>query len=122
MTNLTGGVTLPLIREIWTWHEKTFPDFTAKEQELKLAEEIGEYSNAIDTLIATGLDSYLKKVQEELADVIIAAVNLLNYPEIEKLVRAKMEKNKQRNWQGGHHIEEEPSLLELCKELKEMAK
>lgn len=64
--------------------------------------------------------NYLK-VREELADVIIAAVNLLNYPEIEKLVRAKMEKNKQRNWQGGHHVEDEPSLLDLCKELNEVA-
>ena len=113
---------IELIKDIQEWHEMTFPDFTAKEQELKLAEEINEYSEAIDTLIATGLESDLKKVQEELADVIIAAVNLLNYPEIEKLVRAKMEKNKQRNWRDGHHVEEEPSLLELCKELKEMAK
>lgn len=113
---------IELIKDIQEWHEKTFPDFTAKDQEFKLGEEISEYSNAIDTLIATGLESDLKKVQEELADVIITAVNLLNYPEIEKLVRAKMEKNKQRNWQGGHHVEEEPSLLELCKELKELAK
>lgn len=112
---------IEFIKEMWTWHEKTFPDFSAKEQEIKLAEEIGEYSNAIDTLIATGLESDLKKVKEELADVIIAAVNLLNYPEIEKLVRAKMEKNQQRKWQGGHHVENEPSLLDLCKELKELA-
>lgn len=112
---------IEFIKEVWTWHEKTFPDFTAKDQEIKLAEEIGEYSNAIDTLIATGLQADYLKVREELADVIIAAVNLLNYPEIERLVRAKMDKNKQRNWQGGHHVEDEPSLLELSKELKELA-
>lgn len=112
---------IELIKDIQEWHEKTFPEFTAKDQEIKLAEEIGEYSNAIDTLIATGLQADYLKVREELADVIIAAVNLLNYPEIERLVRAKMDKNKQRNWQGGHHVEDEPSLLELCKELKELA-
>lgn len=74
---------IELIKDIQEWHEKTFPEFTAKDQEMKLGEEISEYCAAIDTLIATGLQSDLEKIKEELADVIIAAVNLLRYPEIQ---------------------------------------
>lgn len=98
-----------MIRELWAvykvlrWHEKTFPEFTAKDQEMKLGEEISEYSAAIDTLIATGLQSDLEKIKEELADVIIAAVNLLRFPEIKTLVKTKMATNKQRTWKDGHH-------------------
>lgn len=94
---------IDLIKDIQEWHEKTFPEFTAKDQEMKLGEEIGEYSAAIDTLIATGLQSDLEKIKEELADVIIAAVNLLRFPEIQTLVKTKMAANKQRTWKDGHH-------------------
>ncbi len=98
-----------MIRELWAvykvlrWHEKTFLEFTAKDQEMKLGEEISEYSAAIDTLIATGLQSDLEKIKEELADVIIAAGNLLRFPEIQTLVKTKMAANKQRTWKDGHH-------------------
>ena len=60
---------IDLIKDIQEWHEKTFPEFTAKDQEMKLGEEISEYSAAIDTLIATGLQSDLEKIKEELAAV-----------------------------------------------------
>lgn len=80
---------IDLIKDIQEWHEKTFPEFTAKDQEMKLGEEISEYSAAIDTLIATGLQSDLEKIKEELADVIIAAVNLLRFPEIQRLSKLK---------------------------------
>lgn len=52
---------IELIKDIQEWHARTFPEFTAKDQELKLGEEIGEYSAAIDTLIATRLQSDLEK-------------------------------------------------------------
>lgn len=95
--------TLWLIYGILRWHKRTFPNATAEQQEQKLGEEISEYSAAIDTLIATGLQSDLEKIKEELADVIIAAVNLLRYPEIQTLVKTKMAANKQRTWKDGHH-------------------
>lgn len=94
---------IELIKDIQEWHTRTFPEFTAKDQELKLGEEIGEYRAAIDTLIATRLQSDLEKIKEELADVVIAAVNLLRYPEIQTLVKTKMTTNKQRTWKDGHH-------------------
>lgn len=94
---------IELIKDIQEWHEKTFPEFSAKDQELKLGEEIGEYRAAIDTLIATRLQSDLEKIKGELADVIIATVNLLRYPEIQTLVKTKMAINKQRTWKDGHH-------------------
>ncbi len=55
---------IELIKDIQEWHEKTFPEFTAKDQEMKLGEEISEYCAAIDTLIATGLQSDLEKIKE----------------------------------------------------------
>ena len=94
---------IELIKDIQEWHARTFPEFTAKDQELKLGEEIGEYSAAIDTLIATGLQSDLEKIKGELTDVIIAAVNLLRYPEIQTLVKTKMAINRKRTWKDGHH-------------------
>lgn len=94
---------IELIKDIQEWHEQTFPEFTAKDQELKLGEEIGEYSTAIDTLIATRLQSDLEKIKGELADVVIAAVNLLRYPEIQTLVKTKMAINRKRTWKDGHH-------------------
>lgn len=33
---------IELIKDIQEWHEKTFPEFTAKDQEMKLGEEISE--------------------------------------------------------------------------------
>lgn len=94
---------IDLIKDIQEWHEKTFPEFTAKDQEMKLGEEISEYSAAIDTLIATGLQSDLEKNKGRAGSVIIAAVNLLRFPEIQTLVKTKMAANKQRTWKDGHH-------------------
>ena len=94
---------IELIKDIQEWHEKTFPEFTAKDQDMQLGEEISEYCTAIDTLIATGLQSALEKIKEELADGINAAVNLLRFPEIQTLVKTKMAANKQRTWKDGHH-------------------
>ena len=94
---------IELIKDIQEWHEKTFPEFTAKDQEMKLGAEISVFSAAIDTLIATGLQSDLEKIKDELADVIISAVNLLRFPEIQTLVKTKMTANKQRTWKDGHH-------------------
>lgn len=38
---------IELIKDIQEWHEKTFPEFSAKDQEMKLGEEISEYCAAI---------------------------------------------------------------------------
>lgn len=94
---------IELIKDIQEWHENTFPEFSAKDQEMKLGEEIGEYCRAVDTVVATEDESYIAKANEELADVIIAAVNLLRFPKIQTLVKTKMAANKQRTWKDGHH-------------------
>lgn len=91
------------IDEILAWHKQTFPEFSSRNQETKLNEEIGEYHAAIDTVIETGLQSDLEKVREELADVIITAINMMRYPEIQTLVKDKMAINLKRTWKDGHH-------------------
>lgn len=91
------------IDEILAWHKQTFPEFSARDQESKLNEEFIEYSMAITTLLETGLHSDLEKVREELADVIIAAINMMRYPEIQALVKYKMSINLKRTWKDGHH-------------------
>lgn len=94
---------IELIKDIQEWHAQTFPEFTAKDQELKLAEEIREYDEAIDRFIKTNHQRDLIHIKEELADVAIAAVNLLRYPEIQTLVKTKMATNRKRTWKDGHH-------------------
>ena len=96
--------TLWLIYGILRWHKRTFPNATAEQQEQKLAEEIREYDEAIDRFIKTNYQRELIHIKEELADVAIAAVNLLRYPEMQELVKNKMTINRRRIWQKGQHI------------------
>lgn len=88
---------------ILRWHKRTFPNATVKQQEQKLAEEIGEWSQAIDTVIATQSEADALHADEELIDVVIAAVNLMRYPEIQEAVNRKMAINRKRTWKDGHH-------------------
>ncbi len=101
---------IDLINDILDWHKNTFPEATQNEQEQKLCEEFTEYAMAIgDYVESKDISKDIKnlhKIKEELADVIISAVNLLNYPEIMRIVKAKMEINRSRVWGANHHIEE----------------
>lgn len=96
--------TLWLIYGILRWHRRTFPEFTYQEQALKLADEICELNEALDRVIQTHSAVDAQHADEEMADVVIAAVNLMNYPEMQELVKNKMTINRRRIWQKGQHI------------------
>lgn len=85
------------IYKILRWHKKTFPDFTVWKQFEKICEESIEFEN----------ESFFgddEKALEEGADVIIASIGALRFPEVWDLVDEKMKINKQRTWENGHHI------------------
>ena len=75
---------------ILCWHKRTFKNFTFKDQQLKLSGEIGEWNAAIDDFIRTAQIRHKFHAEEELADVVIAATNLYNYPEMRRLIKKKM--------------------------------
>ena len=102
---------IDLINDILDWHKNTFPEATQNEQEQKLCEEFTEYAKAIGDYIKSKDVKNLHKIKEELADVIISAVNLLNYPEIMRIVKAKMEINRNRVWADNHHVEEQKNAV-----------
>jgi hypothetical protein len=47
--------------------------------------------------------NYLK-YQEELADVVICAINLASFPEMQELIKEKMKINRARSFNGDEHI------------------
>lgn len=98
-----------MIRELWAvykvlrWHKKTFPKVTYEEQTAKRRDEIHEWIDAFDKYNKDKRKSRKILAEMEWADTIIAAVNLLRFPEIQTLVKTKMAANKQRTWKDGHH-------------------
>lgn len=48
-------------------------------------------------------DEY-KAMQEELADVVICAINLASFPEMQELIKEKMKINRARSFNGDEHI------------------
>lgn len=92
--------------DILTWHKKTFPTFTYQEQKEKLTGEIREFEEALEKYIRTGSAAKGTAVNYELADVVIAGINLMRYEEARKLVKEKMEINYTRTWKGGQHKEQ----------------
>ena len=90
---------------ILKWHKKTFPTFTYQEQKEKLAGEIREFQAALEEYIRTANPVIGKAVNFELADVVIAGINLMRYEEMRELVKEKMEINYTRTWKGGQHKE-----------------
>lgn len=95
--------TLWQIYGILRWHKRTFPFITAEQQEQKLAEEIREYNEAIERFVTTGRQNDLVHVKEELADITIAIINLMRYPDIRSNIAQKMAINRKRTWKDGHH-------------------
>lgn len=96
---------LKLIYDIWKWHNKTF-DLTAQQQKQKLKSEIDEFNQAFKNFTKSAYPrrpKYQAKVNEELADVIIAGINCLKYPEIFERVAVKHNINTHRTWNGVHH-------------------
>lgn len=90
--------TLWKIYKILRWHIKTFPHFDWNMQLQKVCEESIEF---VDDSIFKFSDDTL----EEGADVIIAGIGALRFPEIWELIDEKMIKNKKRKWdKNGHHI------------------
>lgn len=89
--------TLWKIYKILRWHKKTFPEYDWNKQFQKICEESIEY-------VDESLFKFGDNVLEEGADVIIASIGALRFPETWDLVDEKMIKNKQRKWKNGHHV------------------
>lgn len=98
---------LKLIYNIWKWHNKTFKDLPSDEQKRKLSREIYEFIEAKEKYIkapSSKKGKYRFAVDEELADVIIAGINLLKYPDFFERVAVKHNINTHRTWKGNHHV------------------
>ena len=99
----------PIIQifRILRWHKKTFPDFDCQAQKEKLAGEICEFEAALGEYIRTGNSVIGEDVNFELADVVIAGINLMRFKEMREIVARKMEINRRRTWNGGQHKEKD---------------
>lgn len=98
---------LKLIYDIWKWHDKTFPELPADAQKQKLVSEIKEFDEAKAKYIKSPYPRrprYINNVNNELADVIIAGINCLKYPEFYERVAVKHAQNTHRKWKGTHHV------------------
>lgn len=83
---------------ILLWNKKTFPHFDWNKQLQKVCEESIEFVD--ESLFKNG-----EKALEEGADVIIASIGALRYPEIWELIDEKMKENRIRVFdKKGHHI------------------
>lgn len=98
---------LILVFKIMCWHSKTFKGLNMTEQRDKLNQEINEFVEAKERFISSNLwrRHYLEKnMEEEMADVIIASINLLKYPYFYKKVLNKHNINLKRVWKGVRHV------------------
>lgn len=91
------------IYSILSWHKRTFPKFSCQEQQEKLVQEIREWEEALEEFIRTGSQNANTALKFELADIVISAINLMRYEEINKLVQTKMIINQHRTWNNGQH-------------------
>ena len=91
------------IYKIMSWHTKTFPKFSAEGQKHKIRAEINEFIEAIKFNSKKNTRYSNKKVNEELADVIIASINAMRFEEVRKEVNKKMKENFKRSWENGQH-------------------
>lgn len=97
---------LHLIYKIWRWHDKTFPTATYIEQKGKLISEIDEFNEAKAKFIKSPYPrrpKYIGAMNDELTDVIIAAINCLKYPDFYERVAVKHNINTHRTWKGVQH-------------------
>jgi NTP pyrophosphatase (non-canonical NTP hydrolase) len=99
---------LLLVYKIWRWHDKQFANLSADAQERKFHGEIDEFNEAKAKYIKTRYANrykYSPNLKEETADVIIAGLNLLKYPDFYERVAVKHNINTHRTWKGVHHDE-----------------
>jgi NTP pyrophosphatase (non-canonical NTP hydrolase) len=99
---------LLLVYKIWRWHDKQFANLSADAQERKFHGEIDEFNEAKAKYIKTRYAKrykYASNLKEETADVIIAGLNLLKYPDFYERVAVKHNINTHRTWKGVHHDE-----------------
>lgn len=97
---------LLLVYKIWRWHDKTFPTLPMSEQRNKLKSEIDEFNDAKAKFIKSPYPrrhKYIGAMNDELTDVIIAAINCLKYPDFYERVAVKHNINTHRTWRGTHH-------------------
>ena len=100
---------LLLIMNIWKWHKKTFPECEIENQQDKFRKEVREFIQASDKYIKQPQkrrNLFRPQMLEETADVIIAGINLLKYPEIYERVSVKHSINTHRTWEGDQHVSE----------------
>jgi hypothetical protein len=93
------------ICSILRWHKKTFPAITCQDKQEKLAGEIREWEDALGDYICTGSRKNKLATEFELADVVIASINLMRFEEVRKRVSEKMIINRLRKWNGVQHKE-----------------
>lgn len=94
------------IYKIMSWHKKTFPKFSAEGQKKKVRDEAGELIEAFEKFTnrkKTKSDYLTKKVNEEMADVIIASINAMRFEDVRQEVNKKMKENYKRSWENGQH-------------------
>ena len=99
---------LVLICKIWKWHSKQFCGLPENGQRLKLDSEIKEYVQEFENYTKSRNPKKkmfcIKRMNDELIDVIIAGINCLKYPEIFERVAVKHSINTHRTWKGTHHV------------------
>lgn len=100
---------LKLVYKILKWHNKTFPCLPMEAQKRKLNNEINEYIDAKEkyTRSRRYKNKNKNELLEEMADVIIAGINCLRYPDFFERVAVKHATNTHRTWIGTQHKEDE---------------
>lgn len=93
-----------MYESIIKWFRRTFPKAGFTSQICKLKSEIREFEEAEANYAANPSNLNYLKYQEELADVVICAINLSSFAEMQQLVKNKMKINRNRTFDGDHHI------------------
>lgn len=93
-----------MFESIHKWFKKTFPKASFTSQIVKLKAEIAEFEEAQDEYSNDPSQLNYLKYQEELADVVICAINLASFPEMQELIKEKMKINRARSFNGDEHI------------------
>lgn len=93
-----------MFESIQRWFKKTFPKASFASQIQKLKTEIEEFQEAESDYASNPTSLNYLHYQEELADVVISAINLASFAEMQELVKEKMKINRSRTFDGDHHI------------------
>lgn len=93
-----------MFESIQRWFKKTFPKASFASQIRKLKSEIEEFQDAESDYASNPTSLNYLHYQEELADVVIAAINLASFAEMQELIKEKMKINRIRTFDGDHHI------------------